>query len=115
MKKTLIHLNSSPYSSTSSKEGLDLALVFAAFEQFVDLCFSGAALSLLYNNQIPSKEHGTHLYKLLDGLVFYDIENIYIQENSAQAKDASTWQGVKALKAEAWYALFSQYDHVFRF
>ena len=79
MKHTLIHLNSSPYASLACKEGLDLALVLATFEQPVDLCLSGAALALLTDNQNPTTEQGKNLHKLLAGLGFYDIENSFIE------------------------------------
>lgn len=115
MTNTLIHLSSSPYSSLACKEGLDLALVLATFEQPVDLCFSGAALSLLYNHQQTTKEDGKHLYKLLDGLEFYDIDNIYIERDNELTKEVDIWPGTKALNQKDWYALFSQYQHVFRF
>ncbi|MGO3345282.1 MAG: DsrE family protein [Marinomonas sp.] len=115
MNNTLIHLSSSPYSSLACKEGLDLALVLATFEQTVDICVSDAALSLLYTDQNPDKIHGKHLYKLLDGLEFYDIENIYIEQASELASVTSIWSGTKALNTQDWHALFSQYQHVFRF
>jgi tRNA 2-thiouridine synthesizing protein C len=115
MKHTLIHLNSSPYSSLSCKEGLDLALVLATFEQAVDLCLSGAALSILTINQNPSAEQGKNLHKLLDGLEFYDIDNIFIEENSQITTADKTWQGVQTLDSNEWNSLFSNYQQVFRF
>lgn len=115
MKHTLIHLNSSPYSSLACKEGLDLALVLATFEQPVDLCLSGAALALLTDNQAPTAEQGKNLHKLLAGLEFYDIENIYIEKNRSWLEDNPTWQGVQALSNDEWQTMFSQYQHVFRF
>ncbi|MBJ7536661.1 DsrE family protein [Marinomonas transparens] len=114
MKHTLIHLNSSPYANLSCKEGLDLALVLATFEQPVDLCLSGSALALLNNNQLPTAEHGKNLHKLLDGLEFYDIENIYIKSPSSVG-ESQHWQGTKPLNEAEWHALFSQYQQVFRF
>ncbi|MGO3408291.1 DsrE family protein [Marinomonas sp.] len=115
MNNTLIHLSSSPYSSLACKEGLDLALVLATFEQPVDLCLSSAALALLYDNQAPNKTDGKQLYKLLDGLEFYDIENIYVEKNSELMRAGNIWSGTKALDSDDWHALFSQYQHVFRF
>ena len=115
MKHTLIHLNSSPYSSLSCKEGLDLALVFATFEQPVDLCISGAALAILTNNQHPSLEQGKNLHKLLDGLEFYDIDHVFIKKNTHIETFENTWQGIQALESNDWYALFSNYQQVFRF
>lgn len=115
MKHTLIHLNTSPYSSLACKEGLDLALVLATFEQPVDLCLFGAALALLSDDQAPTTEHGKNLHKLLAGLEFYDIENIYIEKNHTWLEDNPTWQGVQPLNDNEWQTMFSQYQQVFRF
>ncbi|ETX09446.1 sulfur oxidation protein [Marinomonas ushuaiensis DSM 15871] len=115
MKHTLIHLNSSPYSSLACKEGLDLALVLATFEQPVDLCLSGAALSILTSEQSPTIEQGKNLHKLLDGLEFYDIENIFIEKDSSWANTETSWQGVTSLDKIQWQAMFSDYQQVFRF
>ena len=115
MKHTLIHLNSSPYSSLACKEGLDLALVFATFEQPVDLCLSGAALSLLSVNQQPSPEQGKNLHKLLAGLEFYDIDNVFIETANTWIEANNSWQGVQPLDDAQWQAMFSQYQYVFRF
>lgn len=115
MKHTLIHLNTSPYSSLACKEGLDLALVLATFEQPVDLCLSGGALALLTEDQQPAAEQGKNLHKLLAGLEFYDIENVYIEKSHTWLKDNATWQGVQALSNDKWQTMFSQYQQVFRF
>jgi len=115
MKHTLIHLNSSPYSSLACKEGLDLALVLATFEQPVDLCLSNAALALLTLNQQPSIEQGKNLHKLLAGLEFYDIENVFIEKTNTWIEADSIWQGVQTLDDAQWQAMFSQYQQVFRF
>ncbi|WP_111638423.1 DsrE family protein [Marinomonas shanghaiensis] len=115
MKHTLIHLNTSPYANLACKEGLDLALVLATFEQAVDLCISGAALALLTDNQQPTAEHGKNLHKLLAGLEFYDIENLYIEKANTWLKDSNIWPGAKPLEETEWQALFSQYQQVFRF
>lgn len=115
MKHTLIHLNSSPYSGLACKEGLDLALVFATFEQSVDLCLSGPALSLLTLNQNPTIEQGKNLHKLLAGLEFYDIENVFIERSHTWQEADNIWQGVQSLDTEQWQSMFSQYQQVFRF
>lgn len=114
MKKTLIHLHSSPYSSLACKEGLDLALVLGTFEQDVDLCLSGGAVILLNKMQSPTPEQGKNLHKLLDGLEFYDIENIFVQADSIP-DNMETWSGIQRLSSQEWANLFSKYHHVFRF
>ncbi|SBS27393.1 Protein TusC [Marinomonas spartinae] len=114
MKKTLIHLTTSPYTGLACKEGLDLALVLGTFEQQVDICLSDAAIALLFVNQDPSSEHGKQLHKLLDGLEFYDINNVFIENNKLTNK-TEIWPNTHALSKEEWHSLFSKYEHVFRF
>lgn len=113
--KTLIYLSSSPYSSLALKEGLDLALVLGTFEQKVSICLTGDAITLLHQNQAPTALHGKHLYKLLDGLEFYDIENIYIKQGDCNANQRKLWKGVIALNESAWTEMLAEHTHVFRF
>ena len=113
---TLIYLSSSPYTSSSLKEALDLALVFGTFEQAVSIAITGDALTLLAEDQTPTKRQGKHLYKLLDGLEFYDIENIYVKETEVKAfGDTSLWTGVQAISQEAWIDMLEQHQHIYRF
>lgn len=112
---SLIYLSSSPYASTSLKEALDLALVFGTFEQSVSIAITGDALALLVEEQTPSKRQGKHLYKLLDGLEFYDIENIYVKETEIKAFGTSLWTGVQAISQEAWIDMLEQHQHIHRF
>lgn len=112
---TLIYLSSSPYSNTSIKEALDLALVFGTFEQTVSIAITGDALALLIEKQTPHKRQGKHLHKLLDGLEFYDIENIYVKEVEAKAFSSPIWAGTKAISQEAWIDMLEQHQHIYRF
>ena len=112
---TLIYLSSSPYTSSSLKEALDLALVFGTFEQAVSIAITGDALTLLVEDQTPSKHQGKHLYKLLDGLEFYDIENIYVKEAEVKAFGTSLWTGVQTISQEAWIDMLEQHKHIYRF
>lgn len=111
---TLIYLSSSPYSSTTIKEALDLALVFGTFEQDIRLAVTGEALALLIDNQTPNARQGKHLHKLLDGLEFYDIEQIYIKQDEIPAA-TSLWSGVTALDSEEWLNMLNQHQYIYRF
>ncbi|GAB3481442.1 DsrE family protein [Marinomonas epiphytica] len=114
MKSTLIHLTSAPLSNLACKEGLDLALVLGTFEQKVDLCLSGSALALLNSEQQPKPEQGKNLHKLLAGLEFYDIENVYIKQSNAPTEN-TIWPGTTQLSSADWQGLFAQYHQIFRF
>ncbi|ADZ92046.1 DsrE family protein [Marinomonas mediterranea] len=117
MQKTLILFSSSPYETTSAKEGLDLALVLGTFEQPVSLAFSGDGVSLLLEEQLPEKAQGKHLYKLLDGLEFYDIEEIYALEFDLElySPKHAVWSGVTAVDENAWSKILREHSQIIRF
>lgn len=118
MNSFLIYFSSPPFSSLSAKEGLDLALVMATFEQPVDLFFSGPALSILYSEQKPTSLHGKNLSKVLPSLEFYDLENIYVlQEEIDQLSyhSATLWDGVTVLNTNEWKEKLPYYEHIIRF
>lgn len=112
---TLIYLSSSPYDNGSLKEALDLALVFGTFEQAISLCITGDALALLISEQVPTARHGKHLYKLLDGLEFYDIENIYVRQSEVSALPINIWQGTQSLDDDQWIDMINNHTHIYHF
>ncbi|TDO98911.1 DsrE family protein [Marinomonas balearica] len=117
MQKTLILFSSSAYETTSAKEGLDLALVLGTFEQPVSLAFSGEGVSLLLESQSPEKEHGKHLYKLLDGLEFYDIDDVYALQSDIELYNSkhALWEGVTSLDQNAWAKMLQTHSQIIRF
>lgn len=115
MTSTLIYLSSSPYQGTSSKEALDLALVLGTFEQPVSLCLTGDAIAILMTNQAPQQRHGKHLFKLLDGLEFYDIENIYVRSSEVESLSAPLWSGVQTLSDTSWQTMLNQHAAIYHF
>lgn len=82
---TSIIVHSAPFSTIAGKEGVDLALVCAAFEQKVNLIFVGSGVLHLSRNQnadaIDDKLHD----KQLGALEFYDIEQVYCETSSLAA------------------------------
>lgn len=73
-----------PFSSIGGKEGVDLALVCAAFEQRVNLIFVDQGVLHLLNQQdtaaIDDKMHD----KQLKALDLYDIETLFVDKESLQ-------------------------------
>lgn len=117
MGRILIQITASPYASLAAKEGLDMALVFATFEQPVDLHFSGAAVSLLIADQSPTPLHGKHLYKLIPGLEFYDIDQVLVL--AEDVPDSMTSEQLAAqvtcLSRAQWQEKLAQYQQIIRF
>ncbi|MFT2110188.1 DsrE family protein [Marinomonas sp. 2405UD68-3] len=116
MNSFLIHISSSSFVGLSAKEGLDLALVMATFEQPIDLYFGGEALSILSSNQKPEQIHGKNLSKALPSLEFYDIENIYVcSEDISELQHDNLWDGISILNTESWSQKLQTYECILRF
>lgn len=75
-------ISSPPFSHIDGKEGLDLALVCAAFEQQVKLIFVDQGVLHLIDNQKSSAIDDKLHNKQLSALEFYDIEQIYAETES---------------------------------
>lgn len=104
----LVILRHAPHGSSWLREGLDAALVSAAFGQAVTLLFQGdGALALVKGQQMgPLGQKGTAA--TLDMLAMYDIDSLYVDAEAlaqfglphealqlpAIPADASTLQGL---------------------
>lgn len=81
--KAIAIINSKPpFAQANGKEALDVALIFGSFEQEVSLFFHGDGVWQLMNNQEPSLLHLKNYLKTFGALEFYDIENIYVCQQS---------------------------------
>jgi len=126
MSSILIHIVSSPYNGLAAKEGLDLAMVLATFEQKVDLAFSGAGIALLYMEQSPTIEHGKALYKMLPSFEFYDLNNLYVPVSAIldnqlenQLQNEKNKMQISPLATlvtdDEWQQILTRHTHIFRF
>ena len=73
----LFILQRAPYGNTAAREILDAALAAAAFEQDVQLLFSGEGVWQLLPGQQPDAFAGKDISKMLQALGYYDIEAVY--------------------------------------
>lgn len=73
-----IILTRSPFGSERARQGLDMALAFAAFEQPVTLVFRGEALSWLRRSHNTNALQQKNYTALIDELALYDIDNILV-------------------------------------
>ncbi|MGX5201566.1 sulfurtransferase complex subunit TusC [Aliikangiella sp. IMCC44632] len=96
---TSIVIESPPFSRISAKEGVDLALVCAAFEQSVNLIFVEDGVYHLLNAQddsaFPDKNHD----KQLKSLEYYDIDNILVETESLQSRGLEVAQLIDKVSA----------------
>lgn len=76
----LVILRHGPHGSSLLREGLDAALVAAAFGQRVSLLFMGEGVMALVDDQRPDPLGPKGTSATLDMLSMYDIETILVEE-----------------------------------
>ena len=108
-------ISQSTFVGSHFKESLDLALVCAAFEHQVNLIFQDDGVFNLVKNQQSQIIGEKNLVDLLKGLSFYDIENVYVDNNSLIArsiKPDNLLIEVNCLELESLNSLNRQADQV---
>ncbi|MFI0471343.1 DsrE family protein [Halomonas sp. HMF6819] len=87
----LITLTSAPFASNTLREGLDVALVAAAFGEPVTLLFAGDGALALVKAQQAGAPGQKAILPTLEMLEMYDIEALLVPESSLaeQGLDAS--------------------------
>jgi len=78
---------SAPFSQANAKDSLDVALIFGAYEQTVSLYFQGDGVYQLIAEQQPESIQQKDFLKTFAALEFYDIDNIYICQNSLEQRN----------------------------
>lgn len=81
-KLTAILNAKAPYSSTAGKDALDIALIFGSFEQPISLFFQGDGVWQLIQGQDGTVISVKDYLKTFAAFEFYDIENIYLCQQS---------------------------------
>ena len=79
-----------PYSNTAGKDALDIALIFGSFEQSPSLFFQGDGVWQLAQGQDGAIISVKDYLKTFAAFEFYDIENIYICQESLIQRNLST-------------------------
>lgn len=80
---------SSPFSQSSAKDSLDVAMILGSYEQQVSLFFMGDGVYQLGQNQSAQLISQKDFIKTFAALEFYDIENIYISKSCLEARGLS--------------------------
>jgi tRNA 2-thiouridine synthesizing protein C len=81
-KLTAILNSKAPYSNTAGKDALDIALIFGSFEQPTSLFFQGDGVWQLIQGQNGAVISVKDYLKTFAAFEFYDIENIYVCQES---------------------------------
>ena len=114
----LVVLRHAPHGSSWLREGLDVALVGAAFGQAVTLLFLGDGVEALVRHQQagPLGQKGTH--PTLDMLAMYDIDDVRVDAESLAERGLTPDDlhlSVTPVAAEALPGLFAQHGPIFTF
>lgn len=113
----LIWTTQSPMGNANARETLETALAFAAYDQPVALLASGLAV-----NQFTAKPNAPiagskDISKLVKALPMYDVEQLYLCEQSVQQFGLNQSELVSAARlvtAEQIAALLQEANHVIR-
>ncbi|MGF1753304.1 sulfurtransferase complex subunit TusC [Vibrio makurazakiensis] len=84
MKKIAFVFHNFPHSTASGREGLDALLAASAYTDDIAVFFVGDGVTQLLKEQTPAKvlsRDYVAAFKLMD---LYDIEQVYVCENSLQ-------------------------------
>jgi tRNA 2-thiouridine synthesizing protein C len=91
-KKILFIMQRAPYGSSTAREALDAALACAAFEQNVQLLFTGDGVWQLLPLQNAAVVGSKDIGKMLGALAYYDINGIFVDHASLQARELTVDQ-----------------------
>jgi tRNA 2-thiouridine synthesizing protein C len=118
MKKFMFLNRKAPYGSIYALESLEVVLITATFDQDVSLVFMDDGVYELMKGQdtkdIGIKNH-SKTYRALDG---YDVEKLYVERESLQARglsEADLLVDVKVLSSAEMGALMAEQDVVLSF
>lgn len=89
-KLTAILNAKAPYSNNAGKDALDIALIFGSFEQPISLFFQGDGVFQLIQSQSGSIIAVKDYLKTFAAFEFYDIESIYVCQESLLERGLST-------------------------
>ena len=118
VKKFMYVNRKAPYGTIYALEGLEVVLISAAFDQDVSLAFlDDGVYQLLKGQQTKALEvkNFSPTYRALEG---YDIEKLYVERESLQARGLSEEQllvPVQVVSAKEMAALMEQQDVVIGF
>lgn len=117
-KPILVVLRHAPHGSSWLREGLDVALVAAAFGKSVTLLFMGDGIEALLTGQQAGalQQKGTH--PTLDMLPMYDIENLLVDGESLSQRGVASsdlaWPA-SVVTADDLPRLFTDHAPIFNF
>jgi tRNA 2-thiouridine synthesizing protein C len=118
-KKLLFISRHAPYGTSLAKEALDAVLAASAYNQDISLLFMDDGVFQLLNNQETKSIHQKNFAMMLQALSYYDIEQVYVHQESLQARHLSPnellFTGIRIMDNNTTAALFAEQDHLLSF
>ncbi|MCB1703363.1 MAG: sulfurtransferase complex subunit TusC [Halioglobus sp.] len=114
-KRLLIVIRHSPYGSSLAKAAVDVALATAAFDQRVELLFTGEGVLQLMPDQDSQRLGVKNIGRQLASLPLYDIDRVYVDAEAAERYrvnlDAAA-VAVERLSPHDMHRLMVAHDHL---
>ena len=85
MKQICIINNHSPLNSAHGREALDMAMIFAAFEQEVSYILQGPAVLSVVKGQQPEQLGHKDYLSTIKALELYEVDNLIVCGHSLAA------------------------------
>ncbi|MFI2819712.1 sulfurtransferase complex subunit TusC [Vreelandella piezotolerans] len=114
----LVIIRHAPYSSNALREGLDVALVAAAFGQTVSLLFLGQGVLALLKEQKTGAPGQKATLPTIDMLEMYDIDQLLVAQSALDALHLQVDQlveGATVVADEGLPELLHRHSHVMNF
>lgn len=114
----LVVIRHAPHNANKLREGLDTALVAAAFGQPVSLLFLGQGVFALLSDQTAGAPGQKATLPTIAMLEMYDIDQLLVPEQTLLDFNLSAdklVEGVTLVSAEALPGLLQRYVHVLNF
>ncbi|MGY2462436.1 sulfurtransferase complex subunit TusC [Vreelandella sulfidaeris] len=114
----LVIIRHAPHSSNWLREGLDAALVAAAFGQPVHLLFMGQGIMALVKEQGSGAPGQKATLPTIDMLEMYDIDQLWVAKESLQSMHLSADSlvaGVTLIAAQQVPGLLQQHANILNF
>ena len=119
MKKLIFVFTQTSFANLDGREGQDMALFCASFEQEVQLVFMQDAVYQLLRDQQPERVGCKDYLARLKALSIYDIEQVYVCKASLEARKLKKEQlflnQTQLIETLELNQLFKQADHVMVF
>lgn len=81
-KQVLVILSQTPYGGSLAREAIDYCLAAAAFEQNINILFTGDAVLQLLKEQKPEGIYQKNVSKTLSALPMYGVEQYYVEQDA---------------------------------